>query len=282
MALTPRLLHDVSAHIFKGEQSRPWLRREQTAGDFSLYRVAFDEDGAEVSRTLALQVRNAAAESTLDIYAEIGFFGITASDVRAALSKVTGKSIALHNNSPGGDVFEGIAIYNSLVEHPAKVNVTIDSLAASAASFVAQAGDTIRMAKGSMMMIHEAYALVVGPASLMRKQADALDLFSESIAGIYAARAGGSTAEWRTRMTAETWYSDQQAVDAGLADSVAGEAAAKNTFDLSIFRNGPIARREPERESKDESAQPAAPDWRKAARLRVAAAQMEVVHAYAH
>lgn len=215
-------------------------------------------------------------EAVIHIYDEISWFGITASDFLRELNQVTAPSIALHLNSPGGDVFDGIAIYNALRQHKAKVNVTVDSIAASIASVIAMAGDTITMARGSMLMIHEPFAMVIGDARDMRKQADALDLMGDSIAGIYAGRAGGTAEIWRARMVEETWYGDQAAVDAGLADSVAGVGAVANTFDLSIFRNyRPSAPAEPVARTQE-------PDWRREARQRVAAAQLEVVRAYAH
>lgn len=211
------------------------------------------------------------SETRIDIYDEISWFGISAADFNRELRSVTSKSIVLHLNSPGGDVFDGLAIYNGLLQHPADVHVTVDGIAASIASVIAMAGDTVEMAKGSMMMIHEPFALVIGDAADMRKQAEALDLMGDSIAGIYAARAGGESGDWRALMRDETWYSDQSAVDAGLADSVSGTSAAKNTFDLSIFRNY-----KPPSPPQADIHKPA-PDWRITARHSVAAAQLEVV-----
>jgi ATP-dependent protease ClpP protease subunit len=176
----------------------------------------------------------------LYIYDEIGYFGVTASDLLNELAAVTAGTINVRINSPGGDVFDGIAIYNALLSHPATVNTTVDSLAASAASFITMAGETITMSPHSQMMIHDAHGLAIGNAQDMRDLADLLDRQSDNIASIYADRAGGSIADWRTAMKAETWYSAAEAVDAGLADTVAPKAGqqptgADNTFDLSIF-----------------------------------------------
>ena len=211
-------------------------------------------------------------EVAVYIYDEIGFFGVTASDFLGELRGITSNALNVHLNSPGGDVFDGIAIYNGLKQHRAKVNIVVDSIAASIASVIAMAGDTVTMTRGSMMMIHEPFALVIGDANDMRKQAEALDLMGQNIASIYADRAGGSVEEWRGRMTAETWYSGADAVAAGLADAVAGESQ-KNTFDLSIFRNGPSP-------VQAEEPLPVVPDWRHEARVAVAAAQMEVLSGY--
>lgn len=222
---------------------------------------------------------NLAGETRIDVFDEISWFGITAADFNRELKNIpASNSISLHINSPGGDVFDGLAIYNALKQHQATVNVTVDGIAASIASVIAMAGDTVTMSRGSMFMIHEPFALVIGDAADMRKQAEALDIMGNSIAGIYADRAGGKAETWRAAMTAETWYGDADAVAAGLADSVGGQVAAKNTFDLSIFRNGPRATTPAQPE---EPAQPVT-DWRIAARRQVAAAQMEVIHGYGH
>jgi hypothetical protein len=113
----------------------------------------------------------------------------------------------------------------------------IDGLAASAASFIATGADEVVMGKNTQLMIHDAWGLVVGPAIDMRDMADRLDKISNNIASVYASKAGGSTDDWRGHMLAETWYDAEEAVTAGLADRVEGEAdpEAKNKFDLSVF-----------------------------------------------
>jgi ATP-dependent protease ClpP protease subunit len=138
------------------------------------------------------------------------------------LRGITAPAIDLHINSPGGFVFDGIAIHAALRNHPATVRVTVDGLAASAASFVAMAGDRIAVEKPAKMMIHDAGGIVLGNSADMRTMADLLDELSDTIAGIYADRAGGPVAGWRDAMRAETWYSAEQAVAAGLADEVTG------------------------------------------------------------
>lgn len=191
------------------------------------------------------RITNAAGSTTaqIDIYDEIGgWFGTSAADFVGELRALpdTVDRIELHLNSPGGDVFEGLAILNALRQHPARVVVTVDGLAASAASFIAQAGAERVMARNSEMMIHDAQGFGVGNADLMRDLADRLDKVSDNIADVYASRAGGSIAGWRAAMAAETWYSDAEAVDAGLADSVLpvdDEATVSNKqrFDFAVF-----------------------------------------------
>lgn len=169
-------------------------------------------------------IRNAQdEEAEIYIYDEIGYWGMTANDFISELRDVKASKIALRINSPGGDVFDGIAIYNALLRHKAEITVWIDGIAASSASFIAMAGDEVVMAPYSQMMIHEASGLCIGPADDMRSMADILDKSSDNIAAIYAKRAGSAVAEWRQRMKDETWFSDAEAVEAGLADRVDGE-----------------------------------------------------------
>jgi len=168
------------------------------------------------------------------VYDEIGFFGVSASDFANDLSNLDVDEVVLRINSPGGEVFDGIAIYNSLKKHKAKVNVKVEGLAASIASVIAMAGDTIEIDSSAMMMIHEGHSLSVGNAEDMRKQAELLDKVSETIAGIYAERAGGTPKEWRARMQAETWYDATEAVASGLADSVHGVDSPGNRWDISL------------------------------------------------
>lgn len=168
-----------------------------------------------------------------------GPFGVSAEEVAQALDGL-GPNISdldVHLNSPGGEALEGIAILNLLRAHPARVTVTVDGLAASAASFIAAGADHTVMARNSQLMIHDAWGLVVGNAEDMRDLAATLDKLSDNIASIYAEKAGGKTEEWRSAMKAETWYTADEAVEAGLANSVlmSEEAAPANAFDLSVF-----------------------------------------------
>lgn len=194
-------------------------------------------------RTDWYRITNHAETDTAElyIYDEIGYFGVTAADLVNELKGVTAKSINVRVNSPGGDVFDGIAILNALRQHPAAVNVVVDSLAASAASFIAMAGDTVTMAPNSQMMIHAASGLTIGNAADMREMADLLDKMTTNIASIYAGRAGGKVEDWLAAMNTETWYSAEEAVAAGLADKVGttAMAGASNTWDLSIYAKAP-------------------------------------------
>lgn len=179
------------------------------------------------------------------IFDEIGWFGVSAADFVRELADVQAGRITLHLNSPGGDVFDGIAILSALRDHPATVTVKVDALAASIASVIAMAGDRVIMGRNSQLMIHEASGLCVGDSQDMAEMASMLDKVSDNIASVYHDRAGGGVKSWRKAMQAETWYSADEAVTAGLADEVAAlpakeEAdalAAVAKWDLSVYQH---------------------------------------------
>lgn len=182
------------------------------------------------------------------IYEEIGasFWGGGVDPKQFALDlKAMGdiKILNVRLNSPGGDVFDGVTIYNQLVNHSATVNVYVDGLAASAASLVAMAGDTIYMADNAMMMIHNAWGAIAGDSNDLRTFADTLQKVSETMCGTYAKRSGMKAADVQKYMDKTTWFNAQECVDEGLADEIAqptdANASAKVIFDLSHFKNVP-------------------------------------------
>lgn len=154
------------------------------------------------------------------IYDEIWFLGITAEDFASQLDEITAPKILVMLNSPGGDVFDGIAIYNALRSHSAEITTRVDGIAASIASVIAQAGDRRVMLSGSQMMIHEAWGLTIGSAKDMREYADLLDRQTDNIANVYARRADKDVADFRSLMEATTWMTAEEAVTNGLADEV--------------------------------------------------------------
>lgn len=151
------------------------------------------------------------------IYDEIGGWGVLAADFVRDLQAIDASTVNVRISSPGGSVFEALAIYASLKNFEAKINCIIDGLCASAATVIAMAGDEITTAPGSMWMVHDALGAVYGNAADMQQMADLLDKTSQNIADIYAARAGGTADGWRATMQAETWYNADEAVAAGLA-----------------------------------------------------------------
>ncbi|MGG3987688.1 head maturation protease, ClpP-related [Bacillus smithii] len=153
-------------------------------------------------------------------------------------------TINLYINSPGGSVFEGIAIHNMLKRHKAKVNVYIDALAASIASVIAMAGDTIYMPKNSMLMIHNPWTFTYGNAAELRKMADDLDRIGNSSKQTYLQKAGDKLTEEKLQemLDAETWLSADEAFEYGLCDVVqeANQMAASINFDLlQKYKNVP-------------------------------------------
>jgi ATP-dependent Clp endopeptidase proteolytic subunit ClpP len=171
------------------------------------------------------------------IYDEIGFWGTPASEFVTQLAAITSDKINLHLNSPGGEIFDGVAIYNALKGHHADVTVYIDALAASAASFIAQAGDEVKIARNATMMIHDGLAMVYGNAKDMHDTGDLLDKLSDNIADIYTQRAGGDVETWRNYMREEVWYNANEAVEAGLADEVFEVEAGKAPEDKFSLLN---------------------------------------------
>lgn len=180
--------------------------------------------------------------ATVHMYGVIGasWGGLDPAEIVPQLRALDVDEITVHVNSPGGDVYDGMALYNALRAHPARVTAIIDGLAASAASVIICAADDVAISPGAEVMIHDAWSLAIGDADALRKEADSLDRISENVAGIYAARAGGTTDHWRDLMRAETWFSASEAVTAGLADRIDGDAAehrpaAAAVFDLSMY-----------------------------------------------
>ena len=193
------------------------------------------------------RIRNAAKSPNVTeilLYDEIGedpWFGtgVSAKTFAEDLKAIDTEEIHLRINSPGGDVFEAVAMLNALRRHDSRVTVFVDGLAASAASVVAMGGDEVVMARQAELMIHDAWGVAVGNAAVMDKMSDDLSRISNNLASAYADKAGGSTDDWRAAMSAETWYSDSEAVLAGLADRVeqsqTASDKAKAKFNLAVF-----------------------------------------------
>lgn len=159
----------------------------------------------------------------LHIYDEIGFWGVTAAQFARDLGEITAPQLRMRVSSPGGDVFDGIAIYNMIRSHPAYTTAVVEGLAASIASVIVQAADRRVMMPHAQMMIHDAWGMVAGNAADLREFADMLDKQSGIIADVYLDRIRGGErmkAKIRAMMAAETWLVDQEAVTAGLADAV--------------------------------------------------------------
>ena len=182
----------------------------------------------------------------ISIYDEIGFWGVSAAsfaqDLKACGNNL--KQINLHIHSPGGDVFDGIAIYNLLKNHPANVTVYIDGLAASMASVIAMAGNEVIMPENAMMMIHKPWGIQGGDAEDMRKYADLLDKVENTLIPAYANKTGKTPEELAEMLSAETWLNGKECVEQGFADKLAEPLVAMASIKsrkLEDFENMPKA-----------------------------------------
>ena len=172
------------------------------------------------------------------VFDEIGYWGVTAKDFARDLKEVNSNdSIELHLNSPGGSVTDGIAIYNLLKNHKSIVNVHIDGLAASMASVIAMAGDTITMPENALMMIHNPWGGAMGDAEELRKTADVLDKMKTALISAYANKTGKDHDEISALMDSETWMTGAEAVEMGFANQVTDEIQLAASFDPSKLKN---------------------------------------------
>jgi ATP-dependent protease ClpP protease subunit len=167
-----------------------------------------------------------------------------------------GAPVDLRLNSPGGSVFDAVAIHNAIKRHEGTVTVWIDGIAASAASYIAMAGDEIVMPENAFLMIHDPAGLVMGTAEDMRAMAEALDKVKGSLVSGYAAKSGRTPEEVSALMAAETWFDASDAVAQGFADRLIEPVRIAANFDIGRFRNAPpvlVEAVEAESEPDDES-----------------------------
>lgn len=209
-----------------------------------LMQLLKDNAKAEASDA-APRIRMEASEdgAHLYIYDVIdSYWGANAADLVKALAAAGDKIIHLHINSPGGDVFEARAMAAALVAHPANVITHIDGMAASAATYLALAGNEVRMTEGGLFMVHNSWTMAMGDRTELRSTADLLEKIDGTLAADYARKTGASTdqvAEW---MDAETWFTAAEAKEAGFIDSITANnknASASAQWDLSAYANAP-------------------------------------------
>lgn len=179
----------------------------------------------------------------ISLHDEIGLWGISAKDFIADLRKHDGvKVINLSIHSPGGSVLDGLAMYNALKSHKATIHGSVEGVAASAASFVLMASDTISMPEDAFLMIHNAWGGVIGDAEEMRAAANVVDKLQDSIVNIYQKRSGMDESGIREMMSEETWLNASDALESGFIDTITGSigvAAKISGFDKH-FKNMPI------------------------------------------
>lgn len=188
---------------------------------------------------ISLRVENAADSSTIYLYDVIdSYFGIGAESFNKELSAMKGKPVNLRINSPGGDVFDARAMATAIAQH-GNVTAHIDGLAASAATYVALAANSVNMSEGSFFMIHNAWTLGIGSKSDFLELAALLDKMDGTIINDYVKKTGKTVDEVTSWMNAETWFTAQEALDAGFIDSVTDGKKVENKWNLSAYVNAP-------------------------------------------
>ena len=182
------------------------------------------------------------------IYDVVGWPYIDAFDLIRNLGTIKAKNISVRINSPGGDVFDGVAIFNALKEHPAHVTTKIEGLAASIASIIALAGDEVQAHKNAMYMVHDPWVLAAGNQYDLREIADILGKIGGNMLDIYYDKSNIGKRELKQMMKDETWFTAAEAKDRGLIDTILDTGAAKAKFDLSIYANVPDELEDSDRE----------------------------------
>lgn len=179
-------------------------------------------------------------EVTIYLYDVIdSWFGINAQEFVKEIAGITAKTIHLRINSPGGAVFDARAIHTALSQHPARVISHIDGLAASSASFIALAGDEIEISEGAFYMIHKAWGLAIGNSDDMLDFAALLEKADGTLVRDYQRKSGQSDEQIQEWMKAETWFTADEAIEAGFVDRIYKGKEAENKYDLSMFDNTP-------------------------------------------
>lgn len=167
--------------------------------------------------------------SILDVIGEDWWTGegVTSKRIAGTLRAIGERDVVVNVNSPGGDMFEGVAIYNMLREHKGKVTVNVLGIAASAASIIAMAGDEIRIGRPSFLMIHNCWCMAAGNRHDFAEMAEYMEPFDAAMADVYEARTGLPSKEIQVLMDKETWIGGSAAVDKGWADALLDDADIK-------------------------------------------------------
>lgn len=199
--------------------------------------------GFGLPEMLAVKAAEGDEVTEILLYDEIGYWGITAKDFVLALAKAGNGPLTVRINSPGGNVFDGVAIYNTIKNHPAPVTVVVDGMAASVASVIAMAGSSIVMNQASMLMIHNCWSLCVGNRFDMRATANTQEKIDTTIAAIYAAQMqkwGRPSDGVQALMDAETYFTADEAKSAGLVDAIVAPVPVPNSMALTTFPKASI------------------------------------------
>lgn len=235
-----------------------------------MHRKLFDLARANAGAGTGIRSETSGDTATIYVYDIIdAYWGVSASDFTRALSAITVPNINLRVNSPGGDVFEARAMMAAIAEHPATITAKIDGIAASAATALTLACDAVEIVEGGFYMIHQAWTLALGNADDMRTTAGLLDKIDGVLVDGYVKKSGKAEDEVRAWMKAETWFTAQEAIDAGFAETLVAIGASNTsarTFNVAAYANAPKALTE---EPKIEH-----PDWSAVAARRQAVARL--------
>jgi len=202
-------------------------------------------DLLKIKKGKGLSIKNKnATTAEITIYSSIGedFWGdaVSAKSFHNELKNLSDKitNIDVRINSPGGDVFDGITIYNRLKQHKAKVTTYVDGMAASIASIIALAGDEVIFSEGASMMIHKPWTLTAGNSLELQETIDRLEDVEEQLVGIYARKTGLDRSEIKNMLAKETWFLADEAIELGFADkSMEGMAIAASMEKAVWIRN---------------------------------------------
>jgi ATP-dependent protease ClpP protease subunit len=187
-------------------------------------------------------------EAEIMLYDVIGWPFNDAAELVRTLAEMNQGKITVRINSPGGDVFDAVAIFNALRSHKSKIITRVESLAASAASFIALAGKEVHAYQNAMFMIHNSWGYTAGNQYYLREMADILEKIDENMVDIYAGNSNIGKKEIREMMKAETWLTAREAKEKGFVDTIIDGKAAKAQFDLSMFAHAPDDFRAEDRE----------------------------------
>lgn len=216
--------------------------------------VTFEPPQSALSRWNPSIQAAAKDDASISVFDPIGFDpwsgeGVTAKRIAAVLRNIGGGPVTVNVNSPGGDMFEGLAIYNLLREYEGEVTVKVLGVAASAASLIAMAGDRIEIGRSAFLMIHNCWVFAAGNKEDLRAAADWIEPFDKTMSGIYAARTGADAKVITKMLDAETWIGGEDAVQTGFADALlpadqitekpeAGGAKAARALDIALAKSG--------------------------------------------
>lgn len=232
-----------------------------------MHRKLFDLARANAGKGAAIRSEVDGDTATVYVYDIIdAYWGVSANDFARTIGAITAPTINLRINSPGGDVFEARAMMAAIAEHPSTIVAKIDGLAASAATALTLACDSVEIVDGGFYMIHQAWTLALGNADDMRTTAGLLDKIDTVLVEGYAKKSGKGADEIKAWMAAETWFTAQEAIDAGFANKITEigtSNAASRAFNVAAYANAPKALTEESR-----------PDWDAHASRREARARL--------